>query len=383
MDRIPMRMERHRNTHAIACYTFIAAIGVLYLTNFVMRAFVYHDTFWELLRDFAAPLAIVSVIYAVDWTKNYSTKFICNQLPAVSMTAICAPIIAAFYSVISYKPHNDTIDINISLFAMLSMCTAPYAFKNVQKACYAIVAEALLFVLLAVHLGNNVASMVTVVCVAVTLLLSLPKLKWFIGDEKYPRTKSCIALFMLIYGVYILILLENTGVLESIAICSFGRPGLGSSTTVNTQCFAMLANAKLWGSTAIKYPMDNIFENRVFTYILGMSGWAGVFPVIVADLLMIASGIYLSCKSTRVQHYFAVSFLAIIIVQSVAYVLMCCGWDELLFPEISPFLDGGIYVNTVFLLMEACILPPKQKRPFSKEEIEKRIDRMFHKGSES
>lgn len=382
MERILKRMERRRKTHTIACYTFIVAIGVLYLTNFVMRAFVYHDTLWVLLRDFAGPIAIVAVIYSLDWTNNYSTKFICDQLPAVSMTAICAPLIAAFLSVLSYEPRNDAIDINISFFAMLSMCTAPYAFRNVQKACCAIVVEAILFVLLAVQLGNNVAAMVTVICVAATLLFSLPKLEWFNGNEKNVRIKTYIALLMLICGFFTVMLIENTGVIESIVICSFGRPGLGSSTTVNTECFAMITNAKLLGGTVIDYPMDNIFSNRVFTHILGLAGWVGVFPIIIATLLMITSGIYLSRRSIRVQHYVAVSSLAIIIVQSIAYLLMCCGWDELLFPELSPFLDGGIYVNTVFLLMAACILPPKQKHLFTDEEIKDIVDRMLHESSE-
>jgi len=377
MDTILRKFERRRKAHTIACFTFVAAIGVLYLTNILMRALVYHDSLWELLRDFAAPIVIVSVIYAVDWKYNFSTKLICDYLPSVSMTALCAPVIAFFLAVVSYDPNNDSIDINISFLAMLSMCTAPYALRNVQRACCAIVSEAILFVLLAVQLGNNVAAMVSIISVAATLLVCLPKLKWFNGDEEYVRIKTFVALLILFFGVMTILLIESTGVIDSIVICSFGRPGLGSSRTINAECFAMLKNARIMGSASCNYPMDNIFSNRVYTHILGLSGWLGVFPVIIATVLMITSGIYVSRRSIRVQHYVAVSSLTIIIVQSVAYVLMCCGWDELLFPELSPFLDGGIYTNTVFLLMAACILPPKQKRLLSEEEIEEIVNRMI------
>lgn len=377
MDTILRKFERRRKAHTIACFAFVAAIGVLYLTNILMRALVYHDSLWELLRDFAAPIVIVSVIYVVDWKYNFSTKLICDYLPSVSMTALCAPVIAFFLAVVSYDPNNDSIDINISFLAMLSMCTAPYALRNVQKACCAIVAEAILFVLLAVQLGNNVAAMVSIISVAAVLLVCLPKLKWFNGDEEYVRIKTYVALLILFFGVMTILLIESTGVVDSIVICSLGRPGLGSSRTVNLECLTMVKNARIMGSTPCNYPMDNIFSNRVFTHILGLSGWLGVFPIIIASLLMITSGIYVSRRSIRVQHYVAVSSLTIIIVQSVAYILMCCGWDKPLFPEISPFLDGGIYANTVYLLMAVCILPPKQKRLLSEEEIEEIVNRMI------
>ena len=43
---------------------------------------------------------------------------------------------------------------------------------------------------------------------------------------------------------------------------------------------------------------------------------------------------------------------------------MCAGWDLLLFPEFCPFLDGGCYANTIFLLMAMCILPTRPMKPW-------------------
>lgn len=350
------------------CYTFLAAIGVLYLTNIVMRMFVYHDTIWELLRDFAVPLAIVSIIYAVEWSRGILASFIFMWLPAVSITAICAPVIAALLSTVSYEMFSGTVDISISVFAMLSMCIAPFAFLDVQKSGCLIVAEAILFVLLAAQLGNNVAAMVTIVCIAVVLLSTMARLRWFSCDDPDAKRKIYIALMMLTAGVYTVILLKGTGIMDSIITCSYGRKSILSSSFVNSECFAMLTNAKWLGRTTIEYPMDNIFDHRVFTHILGLAGWAGVIPVLLASALMITSGAVILRRRVGVMCLFATSFLTMITIQTIAYVLMCCGRDWLVFPEVCPFLDGGLCTNTIFIMMAAWILPPKPEHPFTKEE---------------
>lgn len=353
-------IRRRRIAHSVACWTFVAAITVLYLTNFAIRAFVYQDSLLDLFQNFICPVALVAAIYAVDWKHCYTTKFICDQLPAVPMTAFVAPVIAAFFACLFHDPQRDTIDFSITLLASLSMATAPYGLRNVQRACCVIVAEAIGFILLAARLGYNAAAIVSIFVVAAMLLLALPKLDWYLPDESHIKRKTQLALTMLILSFLTVLLIEDTQVMESFVICSYGRPGLGSSATVNNACTDMLFQAKWIGRTECAYPMDGIFSNRVLTYILGMLGWVGVLPLLLAVVLMIVSGIYISRRSIRVQHYFAVVFLTIISVQTMGYLLMCAGWDELLFPEMCPFLDGDFLLNTIFLYMATKILPPKQ-----------------------
>lgn len=371
------RMRRRSAAHRFVCYAFIAAIAVLYIANFTMRAFVYHDTLVELLRDFVCPVAIVAAVYALDWKNGYTTKFICNQLPAVPLTALAGPVVAAFFACLSYEPYRDTVDYNITILASLAMVMAPYAFRNVPKACCAIVMEAIGFVFLAARLGHNVSAMQTILWVAAMLILALPKLEWFNGDEAFIKEKTYIALVMLICAAFTLVFIEDTRVMESIVICSFGRPGLHSSAAVNQACSDMIINAKWVGRTECMYPMESIFANRVCTYILGAVGWVGVVPILLAEVVMIVSGIYILKRSIRVSHYLAVSYLTLISVQTFGYLFACFGWDELLFPEMCPFLDGGIFLNAVYLYMATKILPPKQKKLLDDEEMDKLIDEII------
>ena len=353
-------IRRRRIAHSVACWTFVAAITVLYLTNFAIRAFVYQDSLLDLFQNFICPVALVAAIYAVDWKHCYTTKFICDQLPAVPMTAFVAPVIAAFFACLFHDPQRDTIDFSITLLASLSMATAPYGLRNVQRACCVIVAEAIGFILLAARLGYNAAAIVSIFVVAAMLLLALPKLDWYLPDESHIKRKTQLALVMLFVSFLTVLLIEDTQVMESFVICSYGRPGLGSSAAVNNACTDMLFLAKRVGCAECAYPMDSIFSNRVFAYILGTLGWIGVLPLLLAAVVMIISGIYISKRSIRVQHYYAVVFMAIISVQTIGYLLMCAGWDELLFPEICPFLDGNFLLNTIFLFMASKVLPPKQ-----------------------
>lgn len=361
MEELFRRLERRQRRHRIACYVFIAAVGILYATNIIMRIAVHHDSVWELLRDFLLPLGIVSSVYIIDWNNNYSTSLIYTHIPKVKMLAFCAPVVAGFMACMTYNPGKDTVDFGITILAMTSMYIAPYALRNVQRACIAIVIQAFGFVILAANLGNNTAAMVTIAFTALVLICCLPKLDWYNGDEEHINAKVTVALITLIAGLLLLLLIEGTGVLEAIFISSMGRPGLGSSAFLNQQCTNMLTHAKFVGSAPLDYPVDGLFADRVLTFILAQGGWLAVIPILLAMVLLITSGIYLCRRSIAIQYYISVSFMAVITIQSIGYILMCAGWDELLFPELSPFLAGGCYVNTIFLLMAICILPPKQK----------------------
>lgn len=345
----------------IACYTFIAAIAVLYITNFVLRAFVYHDGILKLLEDFIFPLCVVSSIYAVDWRKDYSTNLIYKHIPKMKILAVCAPVVATFLSFLTCPSGKDSVDFCIIVFAMTSMYIAPYALRgSIQKTCIAIVAQAVWFFVLAANLNNNTAAMVTIAATAVILLLCLPKLTWFIGREAHIRGKVTVAVIMLVVALLCTLMIKQTRTLEAFFISSMGRPGLGSSAFVNRKCLEVFANAKLVGGIAMDYYPDAIFSNRVLTFILANAGWAALAPILLALILMISSGVYLCRRSIAIQYYISVAFLSVLTVQTVGYVLMCLGWDELLFSELCPFLDSGCYANILFLLMAVCILPPKQ-----------------------
>lgn len=361
MEELFRRLERRQRRHRVACYVFIAAVGILYATNIIMRAAVHHDSVWVLLRDFLLPLVIAAGIYVVDWNNNYSTSLIYTHIPKVKLLVVCAPIVAAFMACTTYEPHKDTVDFWITILAMTSMYIAPYALRNVQRACIAIVVQAFGFVILAAYLGNNSAAIVTIAFTALVLICCLPKLDWFNRDEENINAKVTVALVTLIAGLLLLLLIEGTGVLEAIFISSLGRPGLGYSAFLNQQCANMLTEARFVGPVSLDYPVDGLFADRVLTYILAQGGWLAVIPILLAIVLMITSGIYLCRRSIAIQYYISVSFMSVITIQSIGYLLMCAGWDELLFPELSPFLAGGFHLNTLFFLMAICILPPKQK----------------------
>ena len=46
MEELFRRLERRQRRHRVACYVFIAAVGILYATNIIMRAAVHHDSVW-------------------------------------------------------------------------------------------------------------------------------------------------------------------------------------------------------------------------------------------------------------------------------------------------------------------------------------------------
>lgn len=354
-------LGKKQRRRKIASYTFIVAISVLYISNFVLRGFVYHDGILKLLEDFIFPLCVVSSIYAVDWRKDYSTKLIYKHIPKMKILAVCAPVVATFLSFLTCPSGKDSVDFSVVVAAMTSLYISVYALRgSIEKICVAIVVQAVWFFVLAANLKNNTAAMVTIAATAVVLLLCLPKLTWFNGNESHVRGKTSVAVIILVFALLCTLMIEQTGTLEAFYISSMGRPGLGSSAFVNRKCLEVFANAKLVGGIAMDYYPDAIFSNRVLTYILANAGWAALAPILLALILMISSGVYLCRRSIAIQYYISVAFLSVLTVQSVGYVQMCLGWDELLFSEICPFLDSGCYANILFLLMAACILPPKQ-----------------------
>lgn len=360
MDKIIKQLVEKQKWCRIASYTFIASIVLLYLTNFFLRAFVYHDGILKLLNDFFLPLCLVTSIYAIDWKNDYSTKLIHTYIPKLKMLVFCVPVWAILLSFLSYEPGNDTVDFSISIYAMTAIYMTPYILRNVQNSCIAIVIETVVFVILAAKLKNNTAAIVTIAITALTLLCCLPKLEWFNLRERHIRVKVTVAVITLITALLLTLLIEETGVLKAFVISSFGRPGLGLSSFVNQQCKEVLTTAKIVGGVAAGYNTKDVFSNRVLTLILADAGWLAVIPLILALLFMIISGIYLCRRSIAIQYYISVSFLAVIVVQTAGYVLTCFAYDQLLFPQICPFLDGEYDVNSLFLLMAVCILPPKQ-----------------------
>ena len=110
MEELLRRLEHRQKRHRIACYVFIASIGILYATNFIMRTVVYHDSIWEILRDFLLPLVIVTCVYVIDWKNNYSTSLIYTHIPKVKLLVICAPVVATFMAYAIYESNKDAVD---------------------------------------------------------------------------------------------------------------------------------------------------------------------------------------------------------------------------------------------------------------------------------
>lgn len=351
-----LKMQRRRK---IASYTFIAAAGVLYATNIIMRAAVHHDSVWKLLRDFLLPLMIVFSFCILDWINNFFTRLIYTHIPKVKLLAVCAPVLATFLSFLTCSYGSDSVDFSVIVVAMTSLNISVYALRgSIEKTCVAIVVQAVWFFVLAANLKNNTAAMVTIAVTATVLLLCLPKLTLFNGNESHTRGKTTVAVIILVFALLCTLMIEQTGTLEAFYTSSMGRPGLGSSTFLNQQCTSMLTQAKFVGPASLDYPVDGLFADRVLTYILAQGGWLAVSPILLSIVLLITSGIYLCHGSIAIQYYISVACLTVLTVQTVGYVLLSLSWDQLIFSEICPFLDSsGCFANTVFLLMAACILP--------------------------
>lgn len=361
MDGILERFARRERHLRIASYVFIGACALLYTANFVIQAVVYHESLGNLLKNFLIPVIVASAVYTIEWNYSYAGQLMLTHIPRVKMVVLCAPLVALFFSTMVYQSQQDNIDFYITILAMTSMYIVHYVFVNIEKSCVAIVCEAVIFVIAAAKLGNNSAAMVSILVVAVTLIYCLPKLTWLIRGEEYVNAKTYTALVMLFAAMMVVFFVEETGIIDAFYISSKGRPGWGSSGFVNQQCREVLGSAKLIGSVSTEYYLDTVFYHRVPTFVLASAGWLAVAPLVLALLSIIISGIFLCHRNIGIQYYIAVSFMAVITVQIIGYALMCIGIDQLLFSEICPFLDGSCIENTLFILMGACILPPKQK----------------------
>ena len=362
MEDIISRFERRQKLHRIACYLFIGSIALLYTANFVIQAAVYHENVGILLKNFLLPLAVTAIVYAIDWKYGFSAELMLTHIPKVKMVVLCALLLALYFATMVYQSQQDNIDFYITILAMTSLYIVPYAFADIEKSCVAIVCEAVVFTIAAAKLGNNSAAIVSIYVIAATLICCLPKLTWFIYGEEYVNAKTYVALVMLFAALMVVFFVEETGVIDAFYISSKGRPGWGSSAFVNQQCREMIGNAKFVGSVSREYYLDTVFYHRVPTFVLASAGWLAVAPLVLALVLFITLGIFLCHKNIGIQYYIAVSFMAVITVQIIGYVLMCVGIDSLLFSEVCPFLDGDCIENTLCLLMGVCILPPKQKK---------------------
>lgn len=360
MENLLKYMKRRQNRRSIACYVFLAAIGILYITNFTMDAFVYHADALDFLVDFVLPMLAVIGIYVMEARSHFLSRLLYTHIPKVKLLAVCAPVVAVLISCLVYSPYADAVDFTITVLAIAAMCIAPYALRNIQHACLAITVEALGFVVIAANLGNNSAAMVTIAVAALVLIFCLPKLDWLMGKEDHLYAKATVAAVTLISGLGLLFLTEGSGVAKAFLTSAAGRPGLGSSAFVNQQCANLLTRANFVGAAPLEGAADGLFANRVLSCLLAQGGWLAVLPVLLALVLLITSGIYLCCRNNDTHYYVQVSSLTVMAVQAVGYILMCAGWDKLLFPEFCPLLDGGLCVNTLFLLMAVCILPPRR-----------------------
>ncbi len=361
MESLLKRVMRDVRRHKIASWTFAAAISLLYLANLAIRIFVFEDSAWELVCNFLFPPVVAFCFWGLDRMYRVSTRLFGIYIPKFKILALCAPAIAALLSIMACGHTYDWVDFNIILLGAGSMCLTVYALSNAQHASIAIVVQAAGFVWLAARLDYNTAAMVSIPAIALVLLFCIPM--WHRKD--YSRWQhwvtAALSAVALLSIFFLLLILEETQVRNAFWIASMGRPGLGSTTWVAQECSRMLTEARFVGAVPLDYDPANIFSHRVLAYILSQGGWLALIPVLLALILMISSGIYLCHRNMTFGYFASVASMAVIAFQTVGYLLTCIGWDELVFCEISPFLDGGYLVNTVFFMMALCILSPRLK----------------------
>lgn len=357
MSNIVEPAMRELKRKRLVSVLFVASLAVLYLTNLAIRIFVYRDGLWQLLWDFFPAVALGASAYVSDWF-HYDGSAALRKLKNWRPVHVFAPLMAALLSLLSYEPGYDRVDYAIVVYGVISMCLCVYACKELQSAYLTILAQTVGFMLLAVYLGSNVAAMVTFFLVGIVLICQAHKKHWRWQFDKHKKGSRILTLSALTVAGCLLVLIPETGVLDAIDLVTRGRPGLGSSAAVNRECTQVLLTAKLVGPISENAATGGLLTNRVYTQLLAMGGWLAVLPSLLATVTVLVTGIWLYTKQYDDRAHCSAAFLTMLAVQFAGYLLMCAGWDELLFAEICPWLDGGSQVNNLFMLMAAWLLPP-------------------------
>ena len=353
------RIMKKQKSKRMVSLLFVISLAVLYLTNLAIRIFVHQDSFWQLLWDFLPAVVMGASVYVSDWF-HYDGAAALGKLKNWRLLQIFIPLTAALLSLLSYTPGYDRVDYAIVVYGVVSMCISIYTCKDLQSAYMTILWQTIAFMLLAVYLGSNVAAMVTFFLVGIVLICQAHRQHWRWRFDERKRGSRILALTALTLAGCLLILIPETGVLDAIDLVTRGRPGLGSSATVNRECTEVLLTAKFVGPISEDALTNGLLTNRGFTRLLAVGGWLAVLPSLLATVTVLVTGIWLCAKQTDNRAHCSAAFLTMMAVQFVGYGLMCAGWDELLFAEICPWLDGSSQVNNLFMMMAAWLLPPAE-----------------------
>ena len=366
-------LNRRQKLHRVAGIAFIASIVMLYLGSLAVRVLILPASIGELLWDFLMPLPILCSFYFSKQWKQLSAKFFQQMLPTMPLAAVVIGVLAFLMASMVRDPFQ------ISLLAAIGMAVTVTAIHiHSAQAGVLIVAEAMAFMLLAAK-TETAAAIVSIAIVAATLLLVLPKLN-YMGARRKSKANRVLCLALLVLGTLTLVVQTETGILKAFVVSAMGRPGFGSSASVNAACRTILENAKLIGGIDIGYA-DHLLAHRELTLLLEKAGWIAAMAIQGALATMIVSGIYLLWRCYRYKFYCGAAAMAMLALQSLGYCLMCGGWDKLLFAEFMPF-GGSFGQNTLCLLMAAVILPswqsfkgrsftyPEEEEPDTAEEPE-------------
>ncbi len=355
MDKI----KKYGQLQTVASYIFACFVLLLLTVNLLLRIFVFHDSIWTLLLNFAAPFGVTAVLWALEQKHEPIGRLLVDILPVYKVVGLLIPALAVVFSIL-WEPEGEDINYFLTLLAAMSLCAVPYILNDIRKANIAIIAQTVGFVLVAADMENT-AAIVSIFFISATILSCPPKSVGSLKDDRRLSIQAILSVATLVLVMVALYFLEFTGIAEAFWVSSLGRPSLGSADVTNRACSYILKEAKFSGSTLNEFLLAGLYGNRYWALILAISGWIGIIPWLLAVILMISSGVAICSTRRGGKHYYRITFLAFICIQTVGYLLTNGGWDTLVFPEISPFLCGRLVENTVFLTMAVSILPLRER----------------------
>lgn len=348
------------------------SFSALYAVNMLIHIAIWKTPFWDILANMVWPAATVGSLYYLGWErkmcfmKSVRWPVLWNALTVVSATVLCW-----------FFHDEDDIGLVTSMLPVFVLCWVPYLYdRNVGHAMAAVVITGLLLIVLSSLLPYNTAAIVVIAITTIGILWAFPSLDWryCLTDETSEgeglRRKRLIASLAFLT---ILFVMANTPLLkDAFELAAMGRPSLGSSAYWNDQCQLVFFRANWVGAARMEFG-PNSFRDRAFTAILAHYGWLAFGCVMILVVMILLSGGYLAAKRFHIQKFYIVGSYSLMALQIIGSLITCCGYDSLLFAEVTPLMSDQFLTNTAFLLTCAIVLPPKQKRIREDEDIWARL----------
>jgi len=344
---------RSRRRYAVACWVFAASIVALFAANIVVNGFEAGRSWWKMVLDFVLPAGLAAAMYLTGWLERFLIWVLrCRaaklELTAMVVTAASAVVLMQLGQWLT----DEYLNFALVVLAVAAMCTVAYTFKRMQGAALAIIAQVIVFILLAINFYCDIMAVILVGLTAMQLILEMGKKKLHFFGEKDSETKTMLAVVLLVLVVFAAIALDRAGDWQLY---------LNDDLYEDAGSLHALINAKVVGSIAngnFLY-LENYID-REFTYVLIKDGWIGVVPILLALVLMMVSGKYIADRKESALCFAASACMGLIFAQSLFYIAAFAGLGFLSFGEMCPFLDGNVCYNTVFLLMAVIIMPHRR-----------------------